>query len=959
MRGWIGLAGQCAFGGLILIVSSLAAAQTKLLPPQSTWVGAAECGRSKPFFKMQLSIAGNVAQAVATYGAAPGFSMPTGQLRLRGSYDAKSYQIDLKPETWVTQPRGVNTLLAEPFGVKGAVSSDGGTLSADFVAGGECRAFSARRVNYPPGPANNDGLLFRMQGRDGSAVGLEGCIDYANWLVSGEHTRVSNYRFNTVLLNHDAMREILGRSFFQWGPQDHRTIRNLNTYCSKTLKKAVDVRASEALQTLQTWTVSPLDTPLGGQGWLIAEAQILAQQPALYFLAQQQTTKPKAPQKSAAERQQETKARAQRAAERAAQMEALHEEREAEDRNTLIMIIGPIVLLGLVVLYLFWKYPAVKPKKEARDPDLAEANIDARFDQKTGSERAVIRDHVGGAVARFFRARFAYEIERNLAAMDSRGRECLRVAELLFNRDLLSPSRFALLRAALLFDDGKCQLLDFEGTGISEHYPYQNGFELIRMHLNLHGLSTEGAVSEVLGHLTKLAEQPSPHPTVTRCYRNLVAGNAWSSEDETTGQKVSSAAKPNGVILGRSSETGEQVRFHSEGSLVTIAPPGSGKTQCNVIPNLLEWRGPAVVLDVKGDIYESTSGWREENVGPVYRFSPLDPNNSHRYNPLALIRDEREWLWEDCRFVAEMLIVPNDNARDPFFDNRARSLLTAIIAHIVYYNDLPDRQFSKAIDIAHRVGWATFVDDLITNEEIPSMRRAGHSIKEMTEKTLDAVLQTLESNLTAWEGARVETVTQASDWQPMDLRSENPPTIYICLRPNEIDAYVSLLRVFIAQHIRALSAELPERGTPDILFLLDELPRLKHMPPVEEALDVGRQYGIKLWLFAQNLGQMNTAYPNAEGMIGSAAVRMFMNPSAHDGTAEKISTELGERQSLLDGERAKLVEAHELGGPEYADKVIALVSGEKPLLLDKDYAYQRPAYQERMSLAPASVKRSS
>jgi len=28
------------------------------------------------------------------------------------------------------------------------------------------------------------------------------------------------------------------------------------------------------------------------------------------------------------------------------------------------------------------------------------------------------------------------------------------------------------------------------------------------------------------------------------------------------------------------------------------------------------------------------------------------------------------------------------------------------------------------------------------------------------------------------------------------------------------------------------------------------------MPPVEEALEIGRQYGIRLWMFAQSLGQL-------------------------------------------------------------------------------------------------------
>ncbi len=83
--------------------------------------------------------------------------------------------------------------------------------------------------------------------------------------------------------------------------------------------------------------------------------------------------------------------------------------------------------------------------------------------------------------------------------------------------------------------------------------------------------------------------------------------------------------------------------------MVTIAPPGSGKTQCNVFPNLLTWKGPAIVLDISGDIYEHTAGWRAAHVGPVYKFSPLEPEDSHKYNPLAFVRNEPDFIWEDAR----------------------------------------------------------------------------------------------------------------------------------------------------------------------------------------------------------------------------------------------------------------------------------------------------------------------
>jgi type IV secretion system protein VirD4 len=77
----------------------------------------------------------------------------------------------------------------------------------------------------------------------------------------------------------------------------------------------------------------------------------------------------------------------------------------------------------------------------------------------------------------------------------------------------------------------------------------------------------------------------------------------------------------------------------------------------------------------------------------------------------------------------------------------------------------------------------------------------------MNEKTLSSVLQTARSSLGAWTGERVARVTTRSDWSPLDLRSGTNPTIYISFRPNEVEAYLSLLRVFIGQHIERSLAQ--------------------------------------------------------------------------------------------------------------------------------------------------------
>jgi type IV secretion system protein VirD4 len=226
----------------------------------------------------------------------------------------------------------------------------------------------------------------------------------------------------------------------------------------------------------------------------------------------------------------------------------------------------------------------------------------------------------------------------------------------------------------------------------------------------------------------------------------------------------------------------------------------------------------------------------------------------------------------------------------------------------------------------------------------------------MNEKTLSSVLQTARSSLNAWSGERIARATVRSDWSPLDLRSGTNPTIYIYIRPNEVEAYLSLLRVFIGQHIRVLTGgAVPPHGAPPILVMLDELPRLRYMAPVDEALNIGRKYGLRLWMFAQSVGQMQNAYENADGMLGSCAVRIFMNPSGADGLAEKLSEELGYVDSVHDNTRKRLVEAAELAGPTYKDAQIVMGLGTKPAIVTKDFAYLHPELSRRKAIPAPTV----
>ena len=610
------------------------------------------------------------------------------------------------------------------------------------------------------------------------------------------------------------------------------------------------------------------------------------------------------------------------------------------------IIIGvPVFIIGLPVLGIWFWRRVRKARRLARlerkrrvnnqkamnqfgtEKDERSKNIDSVFDKRAGD---LAFDLSEGDIKEC-------HFLRSISAMSPREREVMRTACHLYNLGLFrSETNFYLVRFGLIYADGKAVITG--QTKFKKHSNVSVTSDALRLYQGSNGL--EPMINVTLNQLEAAIKKNNNDPVLNKLSSRLHGDGGDLVPGAPLKHGVKGVHVEGGLVLGLDEKASDTWWYYDgEGSLITVAPPGSGKTQSQVFPNLLMWKGAAVVLDVKGEIYEQTSKWRSDNVGPVYKFSPLDPATSHGYNPLAEVRADPEYLWEDARFLADMMIVPS-GAKDPFWENRARDVLTAAIARVCLEEDVAKRSMGDVLDVLHGVGWGEFVAYLEARIDFRSMTRAGHSLASMDPKTRDGVLQSALSSMSAWDGERIARATQKSDWSPLDLRGGKNPTIYICLKPNEVDSYISLLRVIIAQHIRSLtSTKVPAHGVHPILFVLDELPRLRHMPPVEEALEIGRQYGIKLWLFAQSLGQISNAYPNAEGMIGGCAIRMFMNPSLHDETAQKVSDDIGFQESVIDGTRVKVVEPNVLAGSDYKDLVIVMASNARAARLRKYFAY--------------------
>jgi len=126
-------------------------------------------------------------------------------------------------------------------------------------------------------------------------------------------------------------------------------------------------------------------------------------------------------------------------------------------------------------------------------------------------------------------------------------------------------------------------------------------------------------------------------------------------------------------------------------SVLAYAPSRSGKGVGLVIPNLLSYEESAFVLDVKGELWSSTAGYRRDGLGQHVLFhnpSSLEPGNA-QFNVLDEVRTTEPTAVKDTQLIAEYLIPSSKRgggsessaSENEHFETSARSLLVGVILH--------------------------------------------------------------------------------------------------------------------------------------------------------------------------------------------------------------------------------------------------------------------------------------
>jgi type IV secretion system protein VirD4 len=137
-------------------------------------------------------------------------------------------------------------------------------------------------------------------------------------------------------------------------------------------------------------------------------------------------------------------------------------------------------------------------------------------------------------------------------------------------------------------------------------------------------------------------------------------------------------------------------------------------------------------------------------------------------------------------------------------------------------------------------------------------------------------------------------MTRRCDWRIADLVDGiRPVTLYLVVPPSDISRTKPLIRLVLNQIGRRLTEDLQARHNRQrLLLMLDEFPALGRLDFFESALAFMAGYGIKAFLIAQSLNQIEKAYGQNNSILDNCHVRVSFATN-DERTAKRVSDALG------------------------------------------------------------------
>lgn len=432
------------------------------------------------------------------------------------------------------------------------------------------------------------------------------------------------------------------------------------------------------------------------------------------------------------------------------------------------------------------------------------------------------------------------------------------------------------------------------------------------------------------------------------------------------------------ILVGK--KNGRYLTYGGYQFVILAAPTRSGKGVGIVVPNCLNYSDSLVVLDIKGENFDITSGFRAKHGQKVYLFAPFDEAGvTHRYNPLEYISDDPAQRLGDIDAIGTAL-YSGGNQNDKFWSENAKDLFRGLCLFVFERKDLP-KTFGEILRQASGKGKP--LKEYIF-EELKKAQDTGHPFSNAcidclnrvlsnSENTLAGIVATFGTPLLIFQNPRVDLATSANDFDLREVRRELM-SIYFKMPPNKLKEGSVLVNLFFDQLLNLNTRVLPSQDKTlkhQCLVLLDEMTSIGKVAMIAQAVSYMAGYNMRLLTIIQNKSQLEDVYGKAGALtlLSNHALMVMYAPSPTvQSDAQEYSEMLGyetvksrsrtssmqsSSTSTSDQRRALMLpqEIRELG----QTREIVSLENCKPILCDKIRYYEHPDFTCRAHLPPPSI----
>lgn len=404
------------------------------------------------------------------------------------------------------------------------------------------------------------------------------------------------------------------------------------------------------------------------------------------------------------------------------------------------------------------------------------------------------------------------------------------------------------------------------------------------------------------------------------------------------------------------------------------APTRTGKGVGVIIPNCLNYHDSMIVLDIKGENFNITSGYRAKVLKQkIFKFSPFT-SNTHRWNPLSYISKNRAERISDVIQLAYMF-YPDKKEGDNFFPAMARDLFVACILYLMDTPTLP-----LTIGYVRRMGAGfgkplkTYVEEIINERDASLPFLSSDCVEKFSQvvnqsdNTLSGIIGSFTEPLGLWTSAYVDMATSGDDFDLRDLRKQRM-TVYFHLPPNRIDEARVLINLFYSQALSKNLDVLPEDDKKlkyQMLLMMDEFTAAGAITEVKKSVSYIAGFNIRLLMIYQNRAQLEDAYGKLgmKTLLGNTRLTIIYTPVADPiADSQEYSEMLGYKtvkgrsvshgggrggQSIsVSDQRRALMLPQELRAMPDEDEIV-LMRGVNPIMAKKIIYWQDPVFTKRL-----------